>query len=373
MQQLPSSSQQQQSLPQQPQQSNQLMGSQFGSQQSQQEQMLLKQQQQQMQDMNEMAYNQATGMSNMEMMLQQEQQQQALMNQRAGPYMLSNTPPVSTNMFGSQPTSQMNALGQMQQSNMLNQSSGFGPNWNKSTPQQASQQDSLNMQRQQQQQMQQLKQLPQQPQSGQLGQGSSQFSQFNQSQQQRLNQQQQQQQQQLDQMNKYSTSNNFDAPNSMRSNAELVRSGSLGESSAMYGQMGGEQPSVDSFSMPRSMPLYNMSNQFGSTATSIGLSHSQPVMTTTISSVTSSTVATSQLGRGANLAPTSQATSQSTSLSTGRSQLSVGSLQAKNIQQQFSDSAWSHATELSPILDVSPSIEAAEAEIIDRRRMVRDY
>ncbi|KAI2802313.1 hypothetical protein BLOT_010506 [Blomia tropicalis] len=66
-------------------------------------------------------------------------------------------------------------------------------------------------------------------------------------------------------------------------------------------------------------------------------------------------------------------TSGTTSM-TGTNHLTINrssmmSNKMNNLQQQYSDSAWAHATELSPIMDVSPSIESAEArDIMDRRQ-----
>lgn len=147
-----------------------------------------------------------------------------------------------------------------------------------------------------------------------------------------------------------------------------------------------EHDSNDSFSMPRSMPLYNMSTQFCSLSSSLPSSmafqqsQASAFATTTTSSSHTGNLSQQhqhqqhqqQLGRLPNV-PNSQGHQQQNSLTVNSQSNrqpvhpSQQSLTNKHLQQ-FSENAWAHATELSPILDVSPSVEAAEAqEILERR------
>ena len=327
----------------------------------------IKQQQQQRQhqlqqqsSLDQMLYNQ--NLSNMPMNNQIVQQDGTVLNQQgfidlntANMYANSmlNQSAMGINTLNNNILNQNDATLQQGLDNPLNAYSGVN-SWN--TPQ-----EQIGMSNQGPNQLQMLKQM-QQP--GQLGLNSqSQFG-FNQ-------QQQQQPRFALEQYNQYSGLN-FD-PNRTNDTTSMPL---INESTNIYsGLMAQEQ--ANNLSMSRSMPLYNMSSQFSSVSpasNAVRPSQSQTsLIGTTITSNCNMALAPTQIGRVQNVIA-SQTTSQASlpvvaNVISARTQQSQQASVNKAIQQQYSDSSWAHATELSPILDVSPSVEAAEAqEIIDRRR-----
>ena len=324
------------------------------SQTEQQQQMIIKQQQQlqqqqqqqpQMQEINEMIFNQGR-INNMDLIMQE--QQLGIINQLPGSgFNVSGNVGMYSGNTSSQQISQMNSRpGQMQSnvSNFINTSTGLqhGSNLNKSLQPQDIANVNISQQQQISQQQHQPQQYSQMLQGTHFGQNSQSIQPLNQ-----LNQQQQQ----SNQLNK-----NFEEQNLLRINTDMNRSASLGsansQSSNIYPtRMTGEESTMNTYLMHHSIPVYNISNQLENTANSIGQSQSQVSSLATINSQ-------------ASIRNAIHANSNSSSASAiSRNQLSAS--QAR-MQSQLS-----HSTELSPILDVSPSIEAAEAqEILDRRRMV---
>lgn len=125
------------------------------------------------------------------------------------------------------------------------------------------------------------------------------------------------------------------------------------------------------FSMPRSMPLYNMANQLTSSpSNSYSSNQSTPMSYSGQSelSMSNSNPAMPAVSMARNIVNASQGrnVNQPTHGQPHSSHLSIQP-QGKTSLSQLTE--WVHGSELSPIMDVSPSVEAAEAqELINNKR-----
>ena len=119
--------------------------------------------------------------------------------------------------------------------------------------------------------------------------------------------------------------------------------------------------------MHRSMPLYNMAGQLQQQPPKIvdNNNNNNSGQIDFHHSLISSSA--QQQHHGITMNRLNQSTTQSREYQQQNHQLKQQQMAATSLDQQ--QGGWQHSTELSPILDVSPSIEAAEAqEILERRR-----